>query len=56
MRTVLATGEWDMCWKDNEHMAGIMRSRGIRHELYVWGDHSYHDWPWWRPMARAYLG
>ena len=25
-------------------------------ELYVWGDQSYHDWPWWRPMARAYLG
>ena len=56
IRTVLATGEWDMCWQDNEHMAAIMRGSGIRHELYVWGDQSYHDWPWWRPMARAYLG
>ena len=56
IRTVLATGEWDMCWQDNEHMAGIIRGSGIRHELYVWGDQSYHDWPWWRPMARAYLG
>jgi len=56
IRTVLSTGEWDMCWNDNERMAGIMRGRGIRHELYVWGDRSYHDWPWWRPMARAYLG
>lgn len=55
IRTVLCTGEWDMCWKDNEHMAGIMRAKGIRHELYVWGDQSYHDWPWWRPMARMYL-
>ena len=53
---LLATGEWDMCWNDNERMADIMRARGIRHELYVWGDRSYHDWPWWRPMARAYLG
>ena len=55
IRTVLVTGEWDMCWQDNEHMAAIMRGSGIRHELYVWGDHSYHDWPYWRPMARAYL-
>ena len=29
--------------------------KGIRHELHVWGDRSYHDWPWWRPMARTYL-
>ena len=56
IRTVLSTGEWDMCWNDNSEMAAIMGSRGIRHEMYVWGDQSYHDWPWWRPMARAYLG
>ena len=30
-------------------------AQGIRHEMYVWGDQSYHDWPWWWPMARAYL-
>ncbi|MGC2110377.1 MAG: alpha/beta hydrolase-fold protein [Candidatus Korobacteraceae bacterium] len=56
LRTVLSTGEWDMCWNDNARMADIMGSHGIRHELAVWGDQSYHDWPWWRPMARAYLG
>ena len=55
IRTVLATGEWDMCWEKNEKFAAILRARGIRHELYVWGDRSYHDWPWWRPMARMYL-
>jgi esterase/lipase superfamily enzyme len=55
MRTVLATGEWDMCWNKNEAFAAILRSRGIRHELYVWSEQSYHDWPWWRPMARTYL-
>ena len=38
MRTVLATGEWDMCWNKNEAFAAILRSRGIRHELYVWGE------------------
>ena len=55
IRTVLATGEWDICLGDNHRMADIMGSRGIRHELYVWGDHSKHDWPCWRPMARTYL-
>jgi esterase/lipase superfamily enzyme len=55
IRTVLATGEHDMCWDRNEKFAAILRARGIRHELHVWGDRSYHDWPWWRPMARTYL-
>jgi esterase/lipase superfamily enzyme len=55
IRTVLSTGEWDMCWEKNERFAAILRDRGIRHELNVWGDRSYHDWPWWRPMARVYL-
>jgi esterase/lipase superfamily enzyme len=44
-----------MCWDDNERFAALLRAKGIRHELYVWGDQSYHDWPWWRPMARMYL-
>jgi esterase/lipase superfamily enzyme len=55
IRTVLATGEWDMCWEKNERFAAVLRNKGIRHELYVWGDHSFHDWPWWQPMARMYL-
>lgn len=55
IRTVLATGEWDLCWEKNERFASVLRNAGIRHELYVWGDRSYHDWPWWRPMARMYL-
>jgi esterase/lipase superfamily enzyme len=55
IRTVLATGEHDMCWDSNEQFAGILRAKGIRHEIHVWGDRSYHDWPWWRPMARVYL-
>jgi esterase/lipase superfamily enzyme len=55
IRTVLATGEWDMCWEKNERFAAVLRNKGIRHELYVWRDHSFHDWPWWQPMARMYL-
>jgi esterase/lipase superfamily enzyme len=55
IRTVLATGEWDFCWEKNERFAAVLRNKGIRHELYVWGDRSFHDWPFWRPMARMYL-
>ena len=55
IRTVLATGEWDFCWEKNERFAAVLRNKGIRHELYVWGDHSFHDWPFWKPMVRMYL-
>jgi esterase/lipase superfamily enzyme len=55
IRTILATGEWDICRGDNQRMADIMQASGIRHDLYIWGDHSEHDWQWWRPMARTYL-
>ena len=30
------------------HLAGLLREKGIRHELDVWGSDSAHDWPWWR--------
>ena len=38
MRTVLATGEWDMCWEKNEELCRQFAGRGIRNELCVWGD------------------
>ena len=52
---VLATGEHDMCWNDNERLAGIMRNKGIPVRLDVWGDNTGHDWPWWRRMLQTYL-
>ncbi len=55
MRLVLVTGEHDMCWNENERLAGILRNKQIPHELYVWGDQTGHDWPWWHKMARVYL-
>ena len=33
IRTVLATGEWDMCWAAQRGVRGHPASRGIRHEL-----------------------
>jgi esterase/lipase superfamily enzyme len=52
---VLATGEWDICRGFNEDMARVFAAKGIpcRHD--VWGDHSMHDWPYWKQMLQTYL-
>jgi esterase/lipase superfamily enzyme len=52
---VLATGQHDQCWNDNERLAAIMRSKGIPVRLDVWGDNTGHDWPWWRRMFASYF-
>jgi esterase/lipase superfamily enzyme len=55
MKIVLASGEWDMCLDENVRLGGIMDGKGIPHWLDIWGDHSGHDWPWWRRMAEKYF-
>jgi esterase/lipase superfamily enzyme len=52
---VLATGEHDMCWNENERLAEIMREKHIPHRLDVWRDRTGHDWPWWHKMAQVYF-
>lgn len=52
---VLATGQHDMCWNDNEKLAAILRSKNIPVRLDVWQDDTGHDWPWWRRMLQTYL-
>jgi len=52
---ILATGEHDQCWNQNERLAAIMRSRGIPVRLDVWRDDTGHDWPWWHKMIQTYL-
>lgn len=52
---LLITGDHDMCWNDNERLAAVLRAKGIPHQLYVWGNGTGHDWPWWQRMAQAYL-
>jgi esterase/lipase superfamily enzyme len=54
-RYVLATGNHDQCWGDNERMAAILRNKGIPVQLEVWGNDTGHDWPWWQQMAKQYL-
>jgi esterase/lipase superfamily enzyme len=52
---ILATGEHDQCWDQNERLAGIMRAKGIPVRLDVWGHGTGHDWPWWQKMVQTYL-
>ena len=52
---VLATGEHDQCWNDNERLAGALRHKGLPVRLDVWGDGARHDWPWWQRMVQLYL-
>ena len=37
------------------HLAGLLREKGIRHELDVWGYDSAHDWPWWQRQLAHHL-
>ncbi len=34
----------------------ILSSKGIPHEIDLWGHDANHDWPWWRRMLPHYLG
>jgi esterase/lipase superfamily enzyme len=34
----------------------ILASKGIPHEIDLWGADVNHDWPWWRKMLPHYLG
>ena len=53
---LLATSHWDICWNENERLAGAMRWKGVNHRLDVWSDDLPHDWPLWHRMAQQYLG
>lgn len=52
---VLATGEHDICRSETEHMAELMRAKGIAIRLDVWGDGSSHAWSEWIKMVQVYL-
>lgn len=37
-------------------LSGLLSSKGIPHQLELWGHDVNHDWPWWRRMLPYYLG
>lgn len=55
MRIVLATGETDICRRENERLSAILDAKGIPHTLDIWGNGAGHDWPWWQQMAAKFL-
>jgi esterase/lipase superfamily enzyme len=52
---ILAIGRDDPNRADNEHLSGVLWSKGIWHALRLW-DGWAHDWPWWRQMLPLYIG
>ena len=40
----------------SRQLAGILGSKGIPHQLDVWGQDVNHDWPWWRKCVPQYFG
>ncbi len=52
---VLAAGEHDICRGRTEHIAHLMRQKGIPVRLDIWGEGALHDWPVWRKMVQVYL-
>lgn len=55
MQIVLSTSDWDSCKAANQHMSGILSSKGISH----WYDEKKwisHDWPLWRMVFPEYVG
>jgi esterase/lipase superfamily enzyme len=39
----------------SRQLSGILSSKGIPHELDVWGWDMHHDWPTWRAMLPHYI-
>ncbi|MDE1155530.1 MAG: alpha/beta hydrolase-fold protein [Acidobacteriaceae bacterium] len=52
---VLAAGARDAVRKENEALAGVMRSKGIPVRLDLWGEQAESGWPWWQRMVQIYL-
>jgi esterase/lipase superfamily enzyme len=40
----------------SRQLSDILSSKGVPHELDMWGYDVNHDWPWWRKAMPYYLG
>ena len=55
-RIHLATGHGP--WENSgptHHLAGVLASKGIPHNVDDWGPMGGHDWPFWRHQMREYV-
>ena len=58
LQLVVGRGMWEDTTRALEstlHFAEILRARGVRHELDVWGEEEPHDWPAWRAQLAKHL-
>jgi esterase/lipase superfamily enzyme len=51
---VTGRGAYEAPHKSAE-LSGLLSSKGIGHELDMWGYDVNHDWPWWRRMLPHYI-
>jgi esterase/lipase superfamily enzyme len=56
---VVGQGSWEVdptgALPSTHALAALLRDKGIRHELDVWGHDIPHDWPSWRAQLRHHL-
>jgi esterase/lipase superfamily enzyme len=56
---VVGQGSWEVdptgALPSTHALAAVLREKGIRHELDVWGHDIPHDWPSWRAQLRHHL-
>jgi len=58
LQLVVGRGMWEDTTRALEstlQFAEVLRARGIRHELDVWGEEAPHDWPAWRAQLAKHL-
>ncbi|MFN8097851.1 MAG: esterase [Dermatophilaceae bacterium] len=58
---LLVVGQGPFEWQPTQSypstiaFANVLRDKGIRHELDIWGHDSAHDWPWWQRQLAHHL-
>lgn len=53
---VCGQGKWeDGNIEDAQRLAQLLATKGISHQLDLWGQDVSHQWPWWQRQARHHL-
>jgi esterase/lipase superfamily enzyme len=52
---VTGRGRWEAPHR-SEQLSAVLSSKGIPHNLDLWGHDVDHDWPWWQKMLSHYVG
>jgi esterase/lipase superfamily enzyme len=59
IQLVVGQGDWEThptgALPSSRQLAGLLRAKGIRCDLDLWGFDVAHDWPWWRRQIAHHL-